>query len=161
MMHKAWSNKGEVPYHFFSRSSDNGLSPGRCQAIIWTNAGIFLIQPLGTNLVKFSYIFIQENALQNIVWKLQAILCWPQCVEYWTRYKKISWHFKQLDRSSSYCLQPFAGSGKILLLIYVGAECDGMYHVSKEMMGSLDLRDYLWIILDKSWKLRKSSLSTG
>ena len=30
--------------------SDNGLSPGRCQAIIWTNAGILLIGPLGTNL---------------------------------------------------------------------------------------------------------------
>ena len=29
--------------------SDNGLSPGRHQAIIWTNAGILLIGPLGTN----------------------------------------------------------------------------------------------------------------
>ena len=30
--------------------SDNGLSPYRRQAIIWTNAGILLIGPLGTNL---------------------------------------------------------------------------------------------------------------
>ena len=30
--------------------SDNGLSPGRHQAIIWTNAGILLIGPLGTNV---------------------------------------------------------------------------------------------------------------
>ena len=29
--------------------SDNGLSPGRRQAIIWTNAGILLIRPLRTN----------------------------------------------------------------------------------------------------------------
>ena len=29
--------------------SDNGLSPGRRQDIIWTNAGILLIWPLGTN----------------------------------------------------------------------------------------------------------------
>ena len=29
--------------------SDNGLSPGRRQAIIWTIAGIFLIGPLGKN----------------------------------------------------------------------------------------------------------------
>ena len=29
--------------------SDNGLSPGRRQAIIWTNAGKLLIRPLGTN----------------------------------------------------------------------------------------------------------------
>ena len=30
--------------------SDNGLSPGRRQANIWTNAGILLIRTLGTNL---------------------------------------------------------------------------------------------------------------
>ena len=36
--------------------SDNGLTPGRCQAIIWTNAGILLIRPLGTN---FSEILIE------------------------------------------------------------------------------------------------------
>ena len=36
--------------------SDNGLSPGRRQAIIWTNAGILLIEPLGTN---FSEILVR------------------------------------------------------------------------------------------------------
>ena len=36
--------------------SDNGLSPSRRQAIIWTNAGILLIGPLGTN---FSEIVIK------------------------------------------------------------------------------------------------------
>ena len=36
--------------------SDNGLSPTRRQAIIWTNAGILLIRPLRTN---FSEIFIE------------------------------------------------------------------------------------------------------
>ena len=36
--------------------SDNGLSPGRRQAIIWTNAGILLIGPLGAN---FSEILIE------------------------------------------------------------------------------------------------------
>ena len=35
--------------------SDNGLSPGRCQAIIWTNDEHLLIGPLGTN---FSEILI-------------------------------------------------------------------------------------------------------
>ena len=35
--------------------SDNGLSPGRRQAIIWTNTGILLNGPLGTN---FSEILI-------------------------------------------------------------------------------------------------------
>ena len=36
--------------------SDNGLSPDRRQAIIWTNAGILSIGPLGTN---FSEILIE------------------------------------------------------------------------------------------------------
>ena len=36
--------------------SDNGLLPGRHQAIIWTNAGILFIGPLGTN---FSEILIE------------------------------------------------------------------------------------------------------
>ena len=38
--------------------SDNGLSPGRRQTIIWTNAGILLIEHLGTN---FSEILIKSN----------------------------------------------------------------------------------------------------
>ena len=29
--------------------SDNGLLSGQCQAIIWTNAGILLMGPSGTN----------------------------------------------------------------------------------------------------------------
>ena len=62
--------------------SDNGMSPGRRQAIIWTNAGILLIGPLGKTPVKsfFNqnlYIFIEEN----IVWKMAAILSRPQCVK--------------------------------------------------------------------------------
>ena len=39
--------------------SDNGLSPGRRQAIIWTNAGILLIRILGTN---FSEILSEIRA---------------------------------------------------------------------------------------------------
>ena len=42
-----------------STGSGNGLSPGRRQAIIWTNAGILLIEPLGTN---FREILIRIQA---------------------------------------------------------------------------------------------------
>ena len=35
--------------HWFRINSDNGLSPGRRQAIIWFYAGILLIRPIGTN----------------------------------------------------------------------------------------------------------------
>ena len=45
-------NSGRVRHMCISKltiiGSDNGLSPGRCQAIIWTNAGILFIWPLGT-----------------------------------------------------------------------------------------------------------------
>ena len=141
--------------------SDNGLSPSRRQAIIWTNAGILLFRPLATNFSEiwikiyvFSFtkmhlkmssgkwrpfclslnvlrlsvdsivmpkavtslvqimsvpshylnkcwnivnstlrnklqwninrnwcIFIQENAFENVVWKMAAILSQPQCVK--------------------------------------------------------------------------------
>ena len=65
--------------------SDNVLSPEQHQAIIWTNAGILLIGPLGTNfseiLIEIFYIFIQENAFENIVCKMAGILSRPQCVK--------------------------------------------------------------------------------
>ena len=51
--------------------SDNCLSPGRRQAIIWSNAGILLIG---------IYIFIQQNTFENVVWKMAAILFRPQWV---------------------------------------------------------------------------------
>ena len=47
--------------------SDNGLSPGRHQAIIWTNVGMMLIGPLGTN---FSEILIE---IQTISFKKKRL----------------------------------------------------------------------------------------
>ena len=48
-----WSHWGRVTHICVGKltiiGSDNGLSPGRRQVIIWTNAGILLIGPLGTN----------------------------------------------------------------------------------------------------------------
>ena len=40
--------------------SDNDLSPGRLQAIIWANAGILLIEHIGSN---FSEMFISIQTL--------------------------------------------------------------------------------------------------
>ena len=45
---------GQVTHICFIIGSDNGLSPGRRQAIFWTNAGILLIGPLGTNFSEIS-----------------------------------------------------------------------------------------------------------
>ena len=59
--------------------SDNGLSTERCQAIIWTNAGILLIWPLGT---KFSEISIDINtfSLKKIHFKMSSGKCRPFCL---------------------------------------------------------------------------------
>ena len=77
-----------MTYKFVSKliitGSDNGLLPGQRQVIVWTNAGILLIGPLGNKLKwnpnQDSYIFFKENALENVVWKMAAILSRPHCV---------------------------------------------------------------------------------
>ena len=66
--------------------SDNGLSPGRRQAIIWTNARVLLIYWTIRNKIQWHfnrnwYIFIQENAFENVLWKMATILSRPQCVK--------------------------------------------------------------------------------
>ena len=64
--------------------SDNGLSPERRQAIIWSNAGILLIGRLGTNfsdiLIEIQTFFFEENTFENVVCEMLFISSWPQCV---------------------------------------------------------------------------------
>ena len=59
-------------------ASDNGLSPGRRQAIIWSNAGILLIGPLGTN---FSEIVIEIHifSFNKIHFKMSSRKRRPFC----------------------------------------------------------------------------------
>ena len=70
-----------------SIGSDNGLSPGQRQVIIWTNARILSICTLRTNFSgilmhkRNSYIFINENTFENIVCEMAVILSLPQCVK--------------------------------------------------------------------------------
>ena len=59
--------------------SVNGLSPGRRQAITWTNAGILLIGPLGTN---FSEILIENHifSFKKMRLKLSSVKWRPFCL---------------------------------------------------------------------------------
>ena len=59
--------------------SDNGLSPGWRRAIIWTNAGILLIGPLGTKLSEFS-IEIQTFSFKKIHLKMSSGKRRPFCL---------------------------------------------------------------------------------
>ena len=85
--------------------SDNGLSSSWCQAIIWTNAGILLIGPLGTNfseiLIKIHTFSFKKMHLKmssgghffsaSICWRLLFHLPWSQklpkhcdkCYSFW------------------------------------------------------------------------------
>ena len=59
--------------------SDNGLSPGRRQAIIWTSAGILFIRPYGTN---FNEILnkIRTFSLTKMYLKMSSGICRPFCL---------------------------------------------------------------------------------
>ena len=59
--------------------SDNGLSPGRRQAIIWTNAGILLIEPLGTNSSEI-LIGIQIFSFKKMSLKMSSGKWRPFCL---------------------------------------------------------------------------------
>ena len=65
--------------------SDNGLSPGRRQAIIWTNAGILLIGPLGTNfseiLSEIHTFSFKKMHLKTSSAKWRPFFSRPQCVK--------------------------------------------------------------------------------
>ena len=60
--------------------SDNGLSPRRRQAIIWTNAGLLLIKPLGTN---FNEVLIKNLTFSVMKMRLKVSYAkWrPSCLD--------------------------------------------------------------------------------
>ena len=55
--------------------SDNGLSPGQDQAIIWTSAGILSIGTLGTNFSE-----IHTFSFKKMYLKMWSGKCWPFCL---------------------------------------------------------------------------------
>ena len=59
--------------------SDNGLSPGWRRAIIWTNAGILLIWPLGTNFSEI-FIGIQTFSFNKMHLKMSSAKRRPFCL---------------------------------------------------------------------------------
>ena len=59
--------------------SNNGLSPGRCQAIIWTNAGILLIGPSETNF-RGILIEIHTFLFKKIHFKMSSGKYRPFCL---------------------------------------------------------------------------------
>ena len=74
-------------------ASDNGLSPGRRQAIIWTNAEILLIGPLGINfsegqigiqtfLFKKTYLNMSSAKWRSFCLGLNVLTSYAQTLEH-------------------------------------------------------------------------------
>ena len=59
--------------------SDNGLLPGRHQAIIWTNAGILLIGPSRTN-ISDNFFEMHTFSWKNMHLKMLSGKWWPFCL---------------------------------------------------------------------------------
>ena len=59
--------------------SDNGLSPGRRQAIIWTNPGLLLVRHLGTNISEI-LIGIQTFPFKKMHLKMSSAKWRPFCL---------------------------------------------------------------------------------
>ena len=83
---------------------NNGLSPIQCQAIIYTNAELLSIGPLGINFLIKIQVFIHENASENIVCNIGWPFClggeelaWPRDALWWHRSgstlsQAMAWH---------------------------------------------------------------------
>ena len=94
--HRELTHWGRVTHICFGNltiiGSDNGLSPGRRQAIIWTSAGILLIGPLGTNFSEV-LIGIHTFSLKKMHLKMSSAKWRPFClvlnvlsnVKYWNK----------------------------------------------------------------------------
>ena len=59
--------------------SDNGLSPGRRQAIIWTNVGILSVESLGTNISEI-WIKILAFSFKKMHLKMSSGKWRPSCL---------------------------------------------------------------------------------
>ena len=69
---------------------DNGFSPGQPQAIIWTNMGLLLITPLGTNFREI-LIGIHIYSFQKMHLKMSSRKWWPFCLGFHELKNTLHW----------------------------------------------------------------------
>ena len=83
VQHKCLTHWGRVTHICIGNltiiGSDNGLSPGWRQAITWTNVGILLIGPLGTNFSEM-LIGIHTFSFKKIHLKMSSGKWRPFCL---------------------------------------------------------------------------------
>ena len=101
--------------------SDNGLSPDRRQAIIWTNAEILLTEPLVTNFSKILSKLIHLHS-RKCIWKcrlengdhfVSASMCWKKNISI----NRWLWQYC-VSMSNDYCpVTPGRGTTDALFII--------------------------------------------
>ena len=120
---------GRVTYICVSKltttGSDNGLSPGRRQAIIWTNDGILLIRTLGTNfseilgeILSFSFKKMHLK-MSSAKWRL---FCLGLNVLNYQSHGFETWRDIRIRRLIGYWYRAMAYSCKMLTLVWLALE---------------------------------------
>ena len=111
--------------------SDNGLSPRRRQAIIWTSVGILLIGPLGTNfseiLIGIETFSLRKKHLKMSSAKWRSFFFRSQCV---TMFYPIAAEFFWLPNDESFfktCLHDPCTRSLGIWYIFVYGMCNGSY----------------------------------
>ena len=104
-------------------ASENGLSPGRRQAIIWTNAGKLIIWPLGTNFGEIS-IEMHTFSFKKRYLKMSSGKGRPFCLclnvaSWWRRHSQAK--VKIFHLSNCLKLMPLDSRQIWILNIYISA----------------------------------------
>ena len=74
-----WGRVTHICVSNLTVGSDNGLSPGPREAIIWTNTGILLIGPFGTNFSEIS-IEVLTFSIKKMRLKVSSMKRRPFCL---------------------------------------------------------------------------------
>ena len=104
-------------YRLTITGSDNGLSPGRRQAIFWTNAGILLIGPLGTNFSENS-IEILSFSFTKIRLKVSSSKWRPFCLGLNVLYKIVHQQSLWDSKSKFHCVYAWHKTSHIHHFMY-------------------------------------------
>ena len=116
--------------------SDNGLSPGRRQAIIWTNDGLLLIESLGTNfneiLIGIKIFSFKKMSLKMSSWKWR-----PFCLGLYVlnKYILLDAHFISYYCENQSCIDSFTKFYRNIFLA-IDADVARSHHQCRKPRGA-------------------------
>ena len=97
-------------------NSDNGLSPNRRQAIIWTNIGILFIGPLGITLSEIQTFSFKKMHLQMSSAKCRPSFLGLNVLTQWSRVTQIC-----VDKLTIMCSDNSLSHGRRRAIIWTNA----------------------------------------